>query len=509
LAEALGRVIERDPGGACSETYDLVVVGGGVYGVALAFEAARQGLRPLLLERDDFGQHTSWNNLRVLHGGVRYLQTADLKRHVESVRERRWLLRHFPELTEPLACLMPLYGRGLHRPVVLRAALAADHWLSPSRNAGLRPDRALPRGRVLSARETLALAPLVQERGLRGAALWYDGRVPDSQRLLIELLRWAVAGGARALNYVEGDGLLCDGERVAGVRARDRLSGELLEYRAPRVVNCAGPWSRELASRLDRDRRELFRPSLAMNAFFELDAPFDGALAVAPPRPGGPTYFLHAWKGGVLAGTYHAPRPDVTPDGSAEGTPGSGPQEREVEAFVADLDAALPALGLARAPVARLLWGFLPASRAESVALAVREVILEHGAHGGPRGLYSVSGVKFTTARRVAEKTLGIVLRADGGAPRPAADLARPALELPPSAAEMRALLECDPEQGRARILRIARDEAVVRPDDLLLRRTDWGLRTADAERLGPVVAACLENRSEGPHASAARGEPA
>src|SRR5690606_5480760 len=135
-----------DAAGAARERYDLVIVGGGILGACLSLESTQRGLRTLLLERDEFAETTSANSLRILHGGLRYLQSLDLKRFHESVRERRWFLERFPEHTEPLPCLMPLYGRGLKRAGVLRLALAANDLLSARRNRGVRADRALPDG---------------------------------------------------------------------------------------------------------------------------------------------------------------------------------------------------------------------------------------------------------------------------------------------------------------------------------------------------------------------------
>jgi glycerol-3-phosphate dehydrogenase len=89
--------------------YDLIIVGGGIYGAMLALESVFRGLKPLLLEKSDFGAATSFNSLRIVHGGLRYLQTLDLPRHFESVRERRWFLRNFPDHVRPLPCLMPLF----------------------------------------------------------------------------------------------------------------------------------------------------------------------------------------------------------------------------------------------------------------------------------------------------------------------------------------------------------------------------------------------------------------
>ena len=452
-------VIDRDPLRAAEGPHDLAVIGGGIYGVAMALEATRRGLRPVLLERGDFGSGTTWNNLRILHGGLRHLQRLDLRGARDSVRERRWYLSTFPELVQPLACLMPLYGRGLRRPGVLRAALRVNEALSAD-------IRILPVGRVLDPEETARWFPGVEADGLRGAALWYDAAMPDSPRLLIEMARWASAGGATLLNYVEATDLLQQGGRVVGVRGLDAPTGDCLEFRADVVVNCAGPWSRMVAARFDRDIEELFRPSLAFNVLLDR-APLAGAaLAVEPPEPGSRTYFLSPWKGKVLAGTYHAPRP---------GGIAAGPPEGEmIRCFLDDLSAALPVLELAESDVLRVFWGLLPAASPGTCRLALREEIWNHGDAGGPAGLFSVSGVKFTTARKVADRVLERIYGSTstpGPAPRPPSRV--------PLWEEFEGVLRSDPEAARLTVGRIVEEESVMCLDDLLLRRTDWGLHPA------------------------------
>ncbi|HEX7183639.1 MAG TPA: FAD-dependent oxidoreductase [Thermoanaerobaculia bacterium] len=465
--------IVREPRSAVARSYDLLVIGGGIYGTALTLEAARRGLSTLLVERDDFGGATSWNSLRIVHGGLRYLQSLDLPRFSESVAERRWFLRHFPDLAEPLPCLMPLYspprGGPLRRPAAFRLALAANELLSRRRNEDVRPDRAIPPGRLLGAREAERLFPGVDCNGLRGGALWYDAVIPDTHRLLVEMLRWACRCGARALNYVEAADLLVEEGRAVGLRAVDRESGRPLELRAPAVVNCAGPWSRRLAGRFDRDLPELFRPVLAFNLLLDREPPSRAALAVASSAPGAQTWFLLPWKGKVLAGTRYVP---VTGDGD----PGSGPDERDVQGFLAELNAAWPGLRAGRDQVARILWGWLPAAAEGSDAPAARPVLHDHGAAGGPAGLISVSGVKLTTARAVVERALAKVFALRGEPLPPCGDTPRPCPDAPLPLEGFVRLAASDPEAARNHLRGIVDRQAVVHVDDLLLRRTDWGL---------------------------------
>ena len=485
-------MIERRPECLAEGPFDLVVVGGGIYGVMLSLESSRRGLRAALLEREDFGGATTWNSLRIVHGGLRYLQRLDLARHRESAAERAWLLDDFADLVQPLPCLMPLYGDGLRRPMVLQAALAVDGILT--RRAARTGDgspggsrEGLLAGRVLSPEETIARFPAVSQRGLAGAAWWFDAVVPDSHRLVVEALRWAAVGGAVVVNRCEARELLVEGGSARGVLARDLERRQDLEVRAPLVVNCAGPWVRELATRLDRDVPDLLHSSLAFNLLLDRSPPADCALAVAP-GPGEPTYFLQPWKGMLLAGTVH-----VRCVPGDESGPPLPPRTSDVSAFLGDLERAVPGLEVGPENVLRVLWGRLPARRSGSTQLATRPRIVEHRALGGSAGLWSVSGVKLTTARAVAEETLRRAFAARD-APLPARiDLPRPQPACWPNRQELESLLERDPHRARELVERIRTEEAALHLDDLLLRRTDWGIDPRVACRLGPRIAALLD----------------
>lgn len=460
-----GARIPRRPAASASRQYDLVIVGGGIYGVALAFEAARRDYRPLLLERADFGGATSWSSLRIIHGGLRYLQSLDLSRFRESVAERRWFLRHFPDLVRPLPCLMPLYGYGFKRPSVFRLALACNDLLSLDRNRGLEARARLARGEVLSRPETLRVFPQARRHGLLGGALWWDAVMLSSERVLMELLGWACSCGATALNYVEVERVLVEHGRITGVEARDRATGRVHRYAGCRVVNATGPRARAFAERIDPAVPALFQPTLAFNLLIDRAPPAEAAVAVQP-GPEGQIYFVLPWKGRTLAGTFYVGLPQAV----LEPTVG----EDQVARFLGDLNAAVPGLDLAPEQVLQVYAGLLPGRRAGSAELAKRPVIHDHGSHGGPRGLYSISGVKFTTARRVAEDTLraifGRQLRQGVSAterPVPLLDLSAHDLldtPTPPGGA---------PGTSEALMRHIAREEAVTNAEDLLLRRLD------------------------------------
>lgn len=458
--------IERNPAKAASSQYDLIIIGGGIYGAMLSLEAGLRNLRSLLLERDDFGGATSYNSLRIVHGGFRYLQSLDLQRFYESVGERRWFLQTFPDLVKPLPCLMPLYGRGIKRPAVLSRALSVNDLLSYRRNRGIRGDRHLGTGEIISPERVIERFPLVDRQGLKGGAVWFDASMPDSQRVMIRVLRWANQWGGITLNYTTAETLLVEG-RVSGVRARDTLTDTSYDYQAPVVINATGPWSQTLAQQLDRSESikvnsaPIFRPSLAWNVLFDRKALSDHALAIAPKRPKAQTYFLHPWKGRLLAGTIHNPwreSADVRPQ----------PSESQIESFIDHLNFAIPGLNLKPSEVVRTLAGVLPVKQRET-ELASREVIWDHGKRGGIKGLYSVAGVKFTTSRLVADKTLRIIFptRKKGNQRLPQDTVARGQFDYD--------WLPGDDATWLQSLQQIIAEEAVIHLDDLILRRTSLG----------------------------------
>ena len=467
-------MISQDLERAARSDYDLVIAGGGIYGASLLLEASRHGLRCGLFEAGDFGGLTSWNSLRILHGGLRYLQSLDFGRFRQSVEARRWFARAFPDLVLPLPCLMPLYGRGLKRPAVMRAALLANDVLSHARNDGVAAALRIPRGRILDARATLAACPALPGGGLQGAALWHDYVLRSSERVLMEMLRWAASLGATAVNYAPVDDVETEAQRVTGVRVRSASTGVSCSVAARTVINCAGPQVGELAGARAGTVSSLFEPSLAFNLLLDAELPGDCAVAVSAPAAGAPVLFLVPRAAGLLAGTMHLPRPP--------GTDNAVPSEGEIAGFLAQIRAAVPALQVHSKDVRRVFAGLLPARAAGSAELAHQPKLVDHARSGGPQGLFSVSGVKFTTAPEVAAR----LLRMTGLVPA-APRMLEPGSPWPLSAAtalltDAARLWSTDADPLRETLRGVRREEAVSSIDDLILRRTNWGSTALDPD---------------------------
>jgi glycerol-3-phosphate dehydrogenase len=386
--------------------YDLVVVGGGIYGACAAWEGALRGLRVALIEAGDFGGATSGNSLRTLHGGLRHLQRLDLKRMRESVRERREWLRLAPHLARPLRFILPTRGQGLRGPLVMRSALWINDLLSADRNRGVRDDRRLPRGRLLSEPEARAALAGLELQGCNGAAAWHDAVCSNTERLLLSVISAAADAGAHAVNYVRATGLLTHRSRVRGVHTRDELSGREIDVRARFVINATGPWVEDwLPAGAGRPDAPMFRASRAFNLLTR-PLPFpDGVGLTVRGRGHDATYFILPWNGYSLIGTRHLR--------CEPGTRSSDVMREEVLAFVSDVNTVLGSHRLTGGDVHGVFSGLLPEEEDNSgteVALERDPQVIDHDP-AGLRGLVSVVGVKWTIAPAVATQAVRIACR--------------------------------------------------------------------------------------------------
>ncbi len=416
--------MQRDLAGLARKEYDLLVIGGGIYGVFVAWDAALRGLSVAMIEKGDFGHATSSNTLRIIHGGLRYLQYGDIRRVRRSIAERTAFMRIAPHLVHPLPFLIPTYGHWRESKALLSLALLVNEIIGFDRNRLADPQKHLPRSRVISRKECLQLFPGVNEDGLTGGVIYYDCQMYDSERLIVSISRSAARAGADMANYVEVTGLLRDGARLNGVTARDVITEDTLDIRARMVVNTSGPWTNQLLRLLNVS---LPNPAVALSKAFNLlvsrQLVPDFAVGVYGQarhadqvqivNHGHRIFLITPWRKHSLIGTAHLPY-DADPD-SFEIT------DAEIQAFLDQINEAWPAAGLKREEVRVVFGGLLPvvadACASEEVKLVRHYHIHDHQKEEGIEGLISVVGVKFTEARLAAERAVNLVFRKLGRRP--------------------------------------------------------------------------------------------
>lgn len=404
-------MMKRDVQRVTSETYDLIIIGAGIYGATLLWEATLRGLSAVLLEKDDFGSATSANSLKTIHGGVRYLQHADIQRMRESMRERRNLMRTTPHLVHPLPVLIPTYGHGMKGREIMGAAMIVNDILSMDRNVLKDSQKRIPNGTTISKAKTLEIAPGIREEGLTGGAILYDAQVYNSERHILAFIRSAVERGADAVNYAPVVGFLREGDTVTGVQVEDKIAGERVEVSGKYVINTAGPWISHVLDSAEGPRTpDKLKLAMAMNVV--VPQLFDTfAVGISSTRVyrdtdallnrGSRLLFFSPWRGKTMVGTEYEAY-DGHPDDFAI-------TEQQIVDFVEEINHAYPAANITRQDVNFVHAGLLPMDgldpKTGDVRLSKHYEIRDHREQG-VRGVASVVGVKYTTARDVAERTM-------------------------------------------------------------------------------------------------------
>lgn len=484
--------MRRDTGLLTARTFDVLVVGGGICGLTIAADAAQRGLSVALIERLDFGSGSSFNHLRTLHGGLRYLQTLDIPRARESARERDTLARIAPHAVQPLAFVLPVFRSVTRGKIAMQAGLLLDRIVCRSAPGAEPP---LPVSRLLSLAEAVQRVPGFRHiKSMTGAVVWHDYVTIGADRLT---LSWAVAAanhGAVLANYVEATGLVVENGRVVRAHALDRAAKSALEIDARLVVNATGACVDRLVPALaPTSRIPLLK---AMNLVTRHPAP---STAVGGRTGFGRYLFLVPWRGRALFGTWESP--------DACGPDDLDVERREVGEFVADINQAFRWVGLRLDDVTLVHRGVVPATSVPggTVRPLGVEVIRDHGRAQGPEGLVSVAGAKYTTARAVAERVTDLLLAKLGKSPEPCrtATTALPDLEHVAGVAELArtrpelamACSDDGPITG-AHLVWAARHEMAMTLSDVLIRRTPIGALgypgDATASTAAAIVAAEL-----------------
>lgn len=475
-----------------AEPWDVLVIGGGITGAGVLLEAARAGLRSLLVEQRDFAWGTSSRSSKLVHGGIRYLRQGHVLLTRAAARERVRLVAEAPGLVEPLGFLLPTRA-GLRDRVLLHAALAtydalAGRWDHPR-----------------FSREEMALrAPRLRQEGISGGFRYEDARTDDA-RLVVRVLREAQAHGALALNHVRVESLLRGAQGVAGVALRDTLADRTAEVKARAVVSATGAWADRLRSDVGAPPR--LRPLRGSHLTFTAwRLPAAEAVMIAHPADGRPL-FVVPWEGVTLAGTT-----DLDQREPLDEEPGMSAAEGS---YILDaLRHWFPALELRREHAVASFCGVRPVigtGQARPSSEPRDHVVWDEG------GLLTVTGGKLTTFRLIARDALRALARRPGftvtAAPKAARTLAAPpvlalagplgrrlagrhGLDAPALIASAPAdELELIPgtQTCWAELRWAARMEAVAHLDDLMLRRVRLGLQLADggAELLPRIRALC------------------
>lgn len=273
-----------------AESWDLIIVGGGITGAGIMREAVRRNLKTLLVEQRDFAWGSSSRSGQLVHGGLRYLKQGDVMLTYHSVSERESLLKELPGLVNPFGMMMAIYkGKWFDRFIVLAALLVYDVFSRKFRR------------HTYSVSELARLFPGVREHDLECGLLFYES-LTDDARLVYRVLQQGSDEGGTAVNYCQVTGLLKKNDIVCGVALEDKTTGARLDVYARQVINATGAWADILRDQVRRTNSKRMRPLRGSHLVFSADRlPVSQSIVMTHPtsrRPG----FVFPWEGRVMTG---------------------------------------------------------------------------------------------------------------------------------------------------------------------------------------------------------------
>ena len=359
--------------------WDLLVVGGGILGTSVAWHAAQSGLRVAMVDAGDFAGATSSASSKLVHGGLRYLQTGAVRLVAENHHERRVLARDVaPHLVRPLPFYLPVYKGGPHSVAKLGAGVFAYSMLSAFGDGV---------GRVMSPGRAASDNPALRTESLKAVAVYSDHQMNDS-RMAIMTVRAAVDSGAVVLNHAEVVGLRFTSGRVTGAELRDRLDGTEFGIDARLVLNATGPWVDHLRQMEGKGAAPSVRLSKGVHLVLKRRAPWKAAMAT--PIDKYRLTFALPWEDQLLLGTT---------DENYEGDPADvRATEADTQQILDEAAISVQQEHLSRDLITYAFAGLrvLP-SGPGGVESAKRETVVTEG----QGGMLSVAGGKWTTYRHI------------------------------------------------------------------------------------------------------------
>lgn len=404
--------MKRNPSKLTEKNYDLVIIGGGIHGATAAWDATSRGLSVALVEKGDFGSSTSSNSQKIIHGGLRYIQHGDFKRVRESVRERKILMRIAPQIVHPVPCLIPTYGHFMR--ILMHLALKIFDIISFDRNSLSDPQKHIPNGKMISKEECMRMIPGIKKDGLTGGAIWYDGQVYNTERMVLSFIRSAVNAGADIVNYTEAIDFIEEKNQIKGLKVRDMINGEELQIRAKITLNTSGPWAEQILNMLKVHNSPKIQFSkmmvLVANRIFVKDYAFgiplnetfkDGDAIV---NKGYRLLFITPWRNYSLIGTAQKVFKGLPDDNKIS--------ENDIHEFISEVNRAYPHASLKRSDISFFYSGLIPIDNGDNNNIKVTKQykIIDHEDEG-ITGLISIIGVKYTTARDVAKNAIDMVYK--------------------------------------------------------------------------------------------------
>ncbi len=403
--------MKRDIEKLSKEKFDILIIGGGIHGVTVAREAARNGFKTALIEMNDFGHSTSFNSMKVIHGGLRYLQHGNLKRIRQSIRSRKIMQQVAPDLVKAIPFLVPTYGHGIRSKEAMGIAILINDLISYDRNSNIPKENHIPNGYTIGRDEVLKILPGINDDKLTGGAIWYEAVVQNTEKLLMRFLSDAFKFDFAPANYVEAKDFIIQDNEINGVRAKDNLSSEEFDISAKLVVNAVGPWFNLIQNSLNISNKPKISLTKAVNIIVKkkifspysvgLEGTKDFSDTNAIVKRGKRFFFFVPIKDHTMIGTSYKPYEGNLHDYKID--------KKDILEIIDEVNSIYPALKLTFDEVSFYHCGILPkdeASDSNNVQPEKHSVVYDYENDFNFKGLLSIKSVKYTTAPVIAETVI-------------------------------------------------------------------------------------------------------
>ena len=373
------------------DEWDVIVIGGGSSGLGIALDSATRGYKTLLVERSDFAKGTSSRSTKLVHGGVRYLAQANFSLVREALKERGLLEQNAPHLVKNQTFLIPNYKwwEGLYYTLGLKTYdfLAGKLSLGASKHLG--------------KNETIRKLPTIKKSTLKGSVSYQDGQFDDS-RLAVNIAQTAIENGAVLLNYFEVKNLIKDqNNKVSGVVAEDIETQKVYNFKAKAVINATGVFADDILQMDKAGERKRIQPSQGVHLVFDKSfLPSEDAIMI-PKTDDGRVLFAVPWHDKVIVGTTDEMVDKHTDEPNAS--------EKEVE-FILETFNRFIDKKATREDIKSIYAGLRPLAATDDENGKTKEISRGHKILVSNSGLFSITGGKWTTYRKMAEDTLGRVI---------------------------------------------------------------------------------------------------
>ena len=378
------------------KNYDIIVVGGGATGCGVALDAASRGLKTLLLEKNDFSSGTSSRSTKLLHGGVRYLESAikhlDKSQYnlvKDGLKERYALIQNAPHLCHRVSLLTPLY-KWYELPYVF-AGLVIYDLLSGKKSLG--------RSKIVWKKEALKKFPVIKKKGLKGCVQYYDGQFNDF-RMNISIAKTAEKFGAKLLNYAEATDLIKENGKIKGVTVYDKINNSSFEIFSDVVINATGPFSDTLRKIDNPQVEEIMEVSSGIHIILDKSVSASDTGLLIPETEDGRVLFILPWEDNTIVGTTDEP---------AQITDYPVPQEQEIDYLLRHINKYFD-IKVEKNDIKSVWSGLRPLIKHKKSATTA-SIVRDHLIEISDSNLTTITGGKWTTFRKMAEDTVNRVVK--------------------------------------------------------------------------------------------------